>query len=410
MMKVQKLFKEIGWESATKYLADELHINVKNYNDEIFVLNYNQIFSPETDDYVMECRGLILDKNGEVLGRRWRRFFNYGQHPDLTSKFEFEGSEVFEKVDGSTILFWHNPYANRWEISTRGTAFAESEQLWYPTFRQAVLEDGLGVTEEEFQEFMNYYCMETWSFVFEYCSIKNRIVTVYDKPVMYLVSCIENSSGCEQDYVFDKMAVDDFWKDLSPNIQHIKKFDFNSMDEMLATAKNLDDLNEGFVAKDKNGLRIKIKADLYLKVHKIKGEGQITEKSMCSLIVDNEQEEFLQYFPEYRVMFEPYEKAFFELIEEIDRVWLDVHGIENQKEYALKVKDLPYSAILFSMRKTEKSFEDIWLDARLEYKVNLLMDYYKQYVPYTLTDEQILIKNMAAEIIVKYNSGEVENA
>jgi hypothetical protein len=408
MMKVQELFKEKGWQAATFYLASELHMNVKNYNDEIFVLNYNQIFSPETDEYVMECRGLILDKNGEVLGRRWRRFFNYGQQPDITGQFIFEDSEVFEKVDGSTILFWYNPYANRWEISTRGTAFAESEQLWYPSFRQAVLEDGLGVTEERFQEFMNKTYDTGFSHVFEYCSIKNRIVTVYDKPVMYLVSTIKNDTGEEMPYDSDLLHVDKIWDELSGNIRIIRKFDFKSMDEMLSTAKNLQGLDEGYVAKDKNGLRIKIKADLYLKVHKIKGEGQITEKSMCGLIVDNEQEEFLQYFPEYRVMFEPYEKAFIELIEEINHVWLDVHGIENQKEYALKVKDLPYSAILFSMRKTDKTFEDIWLDARLEYKVNLLMDYYQHYTVSTLFDEETLITNMADEIIAKYNTGGVE--
>jgi hypothetical protein len=406
MMKVQELFKGKGWQAATFYLASELHMNVKNYNDEIFVLNYNQIFSPETDDYVMECRGLILDKDGEVLGRRWRRFFNYGQQPDITGQFVFEDSEVFEKVDGSTILVWYNPYANRWEISTRGTAFAESEQLWYPTFRQAVLEDGFGVTEERFQEYMNAHWEKHWSYVFEYCSIKNRIVTVYEKPVMYYVSCIRNDDGKEISHGLNEIHIRE-WNELSPNVKLIKKFDFKSMDEMISTAKNLQGLDEGYVAKDKNGLRIKIKADLYLKVHKIKGEGQITEKSMCSLIVDNEQEEFLQYFPEYRVMFEPYEKAFFELIEEIDHVWLDVHGIENQKEYALKVKDLPYSAILFSMRKTDKTFEDIWLDARLDYKVNLLMDYYQHYTVSTLF-EKTLITIIADEIIAKYNTGGVE--
>jgi hypothetical protein len=157
-------------------------------------------------------------------------------------------------------------------------------------------------------------------------------------------------------------------------------------------------LDEGFVAKDKNGLRIKIKADLYLKVHKIKGEGQITEKSMCSLIVDNEQEEFLQYFPEYRTMFKPYEDAFAELIREIDNVWVDTHGIENQKEFALEVKDLPYSSILFSMRKTEKSFEDIWSDARLDYKTNLLLEWHA--IP--TVDE--VMKRMSDDLVVISNS------
>ncbi len=385
MLKITKLIKDIGYENAIAYLKNELHIIVKEY-DNFSVFNYNQIFSPETDDYVMEARGLILDKTGEVLGRRWRRFFNYGQQPTITGEFVFEDSEVFEKVDGSTILFWHNPFNNRWEISTRGTALAESEQLWYPSFRRAVLEDGLGVTEDEFQEYMDKNWEKNFSYVFEYCSIKNRIVSVYDKPIMYLISIIRNDDGYEIPYWRDAFHIVD-WNRLSTNIKHIQKFDFNSMDEMLSTAKGLQGLDEGFVAKDKNGLRIKIKADLYLKVHKIKGEGQITEKSMCGLIVDNEQEEFLQYFPEYRTMFKPYEDAFSELCLEIDNVWLENRGIENQKEYALQVKDYSFSSILFSMRKTQKSFEEIWSEARLEFKQNLLIDFYQHWVVSTMWEE-----------------------
>lgn len=371
MMKVQELIKNIGYDEAVKYLKNELHIMVKEY-DNFGVFNYNQIFSPEVDDYVIECRGLILDKNGEVLGRRWNRFFNYGQQPDITGKFEFEGSEIFEKVDGSTILFWYNPYENKWEISTRGTALAESEQLWYPSFRQAVLEDGLGITEEQFQEFMKVNLKNNTSCVFEYCSIKNRIVTYYDKPTMYLVSIIDNSTGDEAPYEDNEQYIS-IWKQLSPNIHHIKKFDFNSLEDVVSTARGLQNLQEGYVAKDKNGLRIKIKADLYLKVHKIKGEGQITPKSIASLVIENEADEFLAYFPEYREMFIPYETRLYELIREIDCVWGDTHGIEVQKDYALAIKNYPYSAVLFSMRKTEKPFDKIWEESRLDYRIGLLL-------------------------------------
>lgn len=275
-------------------------------------------------------------------------------------------------VHNSTILFWYNPYENKWEISTRGTALAESEQLWYPSFRQAVLEDGLGVTEEQFQEFMNKAYIKDYSYVFEYCSIKNRIVTLYDTPIMYLVSTIHNTTGKEISYADNELCLR-IWKQLSPNIHHIKKFDFNSLEDVVSNARGLQNLQEGYVAKDKNGLRIKIKADLYLKVHKIKGEGQITPKSIASLVIENEADEFLAYFPEYREMFIPYETRLYELIREIDCVWGDTHGIEVQKDYALAIKNYPYSAVLFSMRKTEKPFDEIWEDTRLDYRIGLLL-------------------------------------
>jgi hypothetical protein len=372
MLKTQELFKLFGWQYACKFLSEQFFIICKEYDNHV-VLNYNQIFSPEVNDYVMECRGLILDKHGEVAGRRWTRFFNYGQQPDITGQFVFEDSEIFEKVDGSTILVWYNTYDKKWEISTRGTAFGESGQNFYPTFRQAVLDDGFGVTEDEFQEFCGGYLSELNSYVFEYCSIKNRIVTLYNNPTMFLVSIINNDTGNEFSYEGDADFVLEVLHKLSYNIKHIGKYEFESLDHMVAHARQLGELSEGYVAKDKNGLRMKIKADLYLKVHKIKGEGQITPKSITSLVVENEQSEFLTYFPEYVDTFKPYEDAFNKLIRYIDNIWADKHGIESQKDFALEIKDYSFSAILFSMRKTEKSLDAIWETLRLDYKVDLLL-------------------------------------
>lgn len=370
-MKVRRLFKNIGWEAAVEELKS-VHIIAKVYENHV-VLNYNQIFSPETDRYVMECRGLILDKTGDIACRRWKRFFNYGQQSDITGKFEFEGSEILEKVDGSTIAIWYNKYDNKWEISTRGTAFAESEQLWYPTFRQAVLEDGFGITEDRFQKY--FMSMPTeWTYVFEYCSIKNRIVTLYEEPTMFLVSTISNDTGYENDYRDNSFGVSKF-QALSANIKHIKKYDFDSMSDMVAHAKGLTNLDEGFVARDTNGLRIKIKSEFYVRVHSIRGNGSITPKKILSLVCENEHEEFLSYFSEYKEMFQPYIVEFGNLMVIIGNIWNNTRSIVYQKEFAMAIKNYPYSGILFSMRKTEKSFDEIWTETRLDSKVKLLAQY-----------------------------------
>lgn len=377
MLAVQKLIEDVGFDEAMKFLAEELHIVVKDYDNHV-VLNYNQIFSPETDPYVMECRGLILDKEGQVAGRRWNRFFNYGQQPDITGKFVFDGATIYEKVDGSTILVWYNRFDMRWEISTRGTAFAESEQMFYPTFRQAVLEDGFGVTEEQFQEYFRYNFDIDYSFVFEYCSLKNRIVTVYQEPVMYLISVIENHSGEE----YHDAGVADLAYGMnvhfSQNVQPIARYDFDSMESLLDTAKNLGDLKEGYVAKDVNGLRIKIKADLYLKVHRIKGEGQLTPKAIASLVAQNEQDEFLAYFPEYRDMFVPIELAAKNLLQDMVHVYNKHKHHESQKDFALAVKDYPFSAVMFTLRKTDKDVTEVWDELREQYKIDMILAYVKE--------------------------------
>ncbi|NJO65737.1 MAG: hypothetical protein HC836_48990 [Richelia sp. RM2_1_2] len=77
----------------------------------------------------------------------------------------------------------------------------------------------------------------------------------------------------------------------------------------------------------------------------------ITTNQMLDLIRSNESDEFLSYFPEFK---EPYNKLkdkYKTFLATIDRVWEHVKDIKNKKEFALKVKDYPFSGILFEMYK-----------------------------------------------------------
>lgn len=370
--KTVNLIRELGFEAANKFLSEELFIQVKEY-DNFFVYNYNQIFSPEDNDYVMECRSLQIDKFGNVISRAYPRFFNRGQCPEITGKFVFKGSKVMNKVDGSLIRIYFNMYDNRWEIATRGTAFAESGQDFYPTFREAVLSDGFGKTEEEFQEFAEENLSPTMTYVFEYCSRKNRIVTYYPEPVMYLITMIENTTGTEYDVFSGSYICTEFlaW---SRNVQLIGYLEFNSADELLTALENLPDLQEGFVSKDINGLRIKYKNSLYLKCHRLRGDTGFTPKKIATVVVENEQDEVLTYFPEYTDMFVPYIEKFGVLMESIRNVWETNKNIETQRDFALAIKDYDFSSLLFNMRKTGKDLATCWDDVRLEFKIGLLID------------------------------------
>ncbi len=67
MMKVQEFVKANGFEALA---AEPLNIKVREYPEQgYFMLNYDQIESPKSDPISMECRSLILDKNGEVISR-----------------------------------------------------------------------------------------------------------------------------------------------------------------------------------------------------------------------------------------------------------------------------------------------------------------------------------------------------
>lgn len=377
MLKTQKLFKDLGWVSACEFLkAEPLNIQVKEYENFV-VLNYNQIFSPETDDYVMECRSLQLDKGGNVVSRSFPRFFNYGQRPEITGKFKFDKDTLFyAKEDGSLIRVYWNPFDSRWECATRGTAFAESEQDFFPTFREAIIKDGFGLEgEEEFQALCNDIFSPLNTYVFEYCSLKNCIVTPYENPKMVLLAVFDNADGSEAPWDDLNFLYFHGWFDGYPNITLISTYKFDNYEDMKVNLDNLKDLKEGFVAMDSTGLRVKFKNDLYLKLHKMRGDLGFTPKKIAAVVGEGEEEEVLTYFGQYRHLFAPIIRARNFVFASIQNHWEMNKDIVEQKEYAMAVKDLKYSAILFSMRNKKQSFQEAWDACREEYKVELILEY-----------------------------------
>lgn len=167
----------------------------------------------------------------------------------------------------------------------------------------------------------------------------------------------------------------DFTK-VSPNIRLVKRYKFETFDGMKKCLDNLPDLQEGFVAQDKNGLRVKFKNDLYLKLHKMRGDLGFTEKKIASVVAQGEEEEVLTYFGQYTHLFEPVIMARGMLFWLVETKFATANDAETQKDFALLVKDLPYSALLFNMRKG-KSFAQAWDETREEYKVELILNYVK---------------------------------
>ncbi len=193
-MNVQRFLQEKGWQALT----DELGVIVKEYDNGLRVLNYNQIESPKNHPVVNECRGLILNENFEVVCRPFTRFFNYGES-DTRETFSFADVRVYEKCDGSLVKVYFCNKTERWEIGTRGSAYAEVnhvfglKQDW--TFREAIL-DAMNFTEDQFQLCMASFS-KNFTYVMEYISPWNRIVTRYDVPMVVLLAVIHNLTGEE---------------------------------------------------------------------------------------------------------------------------------------------------------------------------------------------------------------------
>ncbi len=351
-------------------LKEKYGISVSEKYDDIVVLNYSQIDSPKFDPLVRECRGLILEKGSwNVVARSFDRFFNYGECPDA-SKYDITKAIVQEKLDGSLVTaYWRY---DRWNFSTRKMAFAEGENSFGVSFRQ-VIDKAFDVKR------LNDSVKEDWCPVFELTSPETRVVKRYSDYRLNLIGC-RNRVSCEEltSAQLDKMAE-------VLRVPRPKQYSMSSFEEVVKNSKELPELDEGYVCLwDNDGFpcktnggsfyRLKIKNPAYLAVAHMRDNGEHSEKRIICLVMLNEQEEYLNYFPEDRQLFQKYIDAYNRIDDDVKKTWEKVKDIENQKDFAIKVKDLSISSILFRMKKGQK-FTNIIENMSDSSKINLFKKY-----------------------------------
>lgn len=377
-LEVQKFLKNKVASGLTKMeafqsLNTELGIKVKVYDDpqdRMVLLDYDQFASPKTHPIVIECRSLILCLDTfDLVSQKFNRFFNLGECPEFYSDFRFEGSYVMEKADGSLIGVYNRNGV--WQISTRGMAKAEGEHPVGGTFREKVLAAFGFHSEQAFQNFFNEKLKPGYTFVFEYVSPENRIVTKYEKAEMVLLGI--NNMGDQLSFsTMEKVS--DFFKFYGLNVRLPKLYDATrDIAQLVEVANSLENLEEGFVVWDPlSGKRVKIKAKTYLVAHKLRGENVVpNRKNLLSLVLEGEVEEFLAYFPEYTEAVAALQKEVADFEAYLLEVWSGVCGIRDQKEFALKVKDLRGSGFFFEAKKKKVSPVVIFREADLNKKMRV---------------------------------------
>lgn len=357
-MKVIQYIKQYG----TVKLNEELGIMVKKYEEGLYVLNYDQINSPKSNDIVKECRGLILDYDFNIVSRSLDRFFNLGEQPDTQTHLDWSQAVCHEKVDGSLIKIYN--WKNTWYCSTRGTAFAESACNFGDSFKSLVYK-ALDCDEEvEFQMLCNLWLDTDWTYIFELTCRENRIVKSYDGYKLHYLASRHNQAG-EFGDEYEKEAA------LMLGAREINTYSFSSVEDCIETAKHLPDLEEGYVVYQDGKPVCKVKSPAYVAVHHIRGEG-LSPKRIMQLVLINEQDEYLNYFPEDEKFFTPYVEGFEKLLKDIVIVYDRFEDIFEQKEFALAVKDYSYSAVLFQARQKKKGVIETFHEQSESFKMKVL--------------------------------------
>ena len=149
------------------------HLELFNYSEKC---TYEGIWN----DTTRQCRGLILDLEGNVVARPFKKFFNYGEGhaPDLDLDAPVV---VTDKLDGSLGIRYLAPDGD-WAIATRGS-FA-SDQAIHAT---ALLRTKYAKARQ---------MRDDLTYLFEIVYAANRIVVDYgDMDDLILLDIIDTATG-----------------------------------------------------------------------------------------------------------------------------------------------------------------------------------------------------------------------
>lgn len=353
MLEIQKYL--IGGKTLNS-LQCEFGIVAKEHEDGRVILNYDQIESQKSNPIVKECRGLVLDKNNnwEVVARAFDRFFNWGELQSEAGQFDWQSAVAEEKHDGSLILCY------RWNgkvcINTRNS-FGDGQPstifngTWQDLFWST------GVIREQVEDFFKDRPRDT--LVFELCTIYNKVVRTYVKPTAYLLTIRDFNIGSEwtPEEVYIVAA--------SMNAEKPKTYSVRNKHNVETLIQNQNDQTfEGFVIRDKNNNRWKIKSSTYLALHRLKGNGNIIlPKNLIPLVLNGEASETLVYFPEVVEEYTKVEQKILWSIDVLEGIWSGVKDIKDKKEFALTIqKRVPnpsFTSFLFRKYKTSEAFIDM---------------------------------------------------
>lgn len=316
----------------------------------IFKLNYG-LATQKLSKIGMECRSLTLDKDNNLVSRAFPRFFNLHEATEINDTFNWGDFSVNEKADGWVcVLFWYN---NQWIISSRSSFGDNPIDGTDLKFKDVVLR---GIDQGKLS-----LLDKKISYVFEICSPYTKIVRQYADVSCYLLTAYRSEMEMADSFCDNVARVLD--------CPRPEKYNFNSASEVFNFIKNketTDKTFEGVVLRDSNNLRIKLKSSTYVALHRLRGEGNniVSPKYIIPLILTGEDSEVLNYWAEFQEHFDKVRDRLDLHFGRVCDLWEKVKGIENQKEFALRIEnETPFKGLLFTCRKKGISPKEMWKES-----------------------------------------------
>jgi RNA ligase len=330
---------------ALQQLINEGYIHVQSHESgELFIYNY----SPKTqyeriwNEWTIQCRGLIMDKNYQIIARPFKKFFNLEEHKqELIPQGDMTGAfEVYEKLDGSLGILYL--YQNQYFIATRGSF--DSEQALKAT---QMLYDKYAHVIPKF--------LPNKTYLFEIIYPENRIVIDYGAAEeLVLLAIIDNATGLDEPLTDIGLPI-------------VKSYDGIRDLDVLKTLE--EDNKEGFVVKFASGFRVKVKFEEYVRLHRILT--QISSKNIWEYLSTNQSfEQILERVPDE--FYDWVKKTVHDITSEYQAIesYCKEHFkvLADRKETALYFQTLKHSSVLFAMLDGKEYASIIWKRVKPNYE------------------------------------------
>ena len=390
------LYNELGIQSSVD----------NEVSPELVSLNYDMLASPKIHPIVAECRGLILSKTApyQVIARTFDRFFNNDEALAITSEIDYTDVEALEKIDGSLVSIFYNPFDEQWNVATRKTVNGRKAITSKRISMIAIILEGMGIDVSDLdcfvpegEDFLNKDVYSelivrlndaiastgafgvNYTYICEVAGPHNRVITEYKENKTYLLAIRHKETG---EYL--PLEHLDFIAHETELFSLPKRYAVKSKEQLALIVNELNQdtnaLLEGIVVFDRNkNIFSKVKNNVYLIAHhrySVKdGLVKLHEKDILDLVARKEEADFLSFYDYLKDDFAPYienrEKFIKELQEILNLVYREIENGISQKGIALMIKDpLIKNAIFLGIKKeiTNASvlFSEIALKMRIK--------------------------------------------
>lgn len=228
-----------------------------------------------------ECRGLIFDKEGNIMSRPFHKFFNVNEREE-TQTHEIDMSQphvIMEKMDGSMIrpilVDGYLRLATKMgvtNVAMQAEEWLASQDVYRKEWMWAQLQNGInGITP-----------------IFEWVSPFNQIVLAYEEADLVYLGSRDNVTG---EYFFQE----------NPPFTVVPQY--GSVDgtilDYVARQREAEG-REGDIIRFADGHMLKVKNDWYVRIHKTI-DRILFDRNIIALILNEEVDDVIPMLPHAQV-------------------------------------------------------------------------------------------------------------